>query len=124
VPFFSPYLYSACYVIFLSFTKLVWLLQWPGSFCDTTKGCCFPVTGEPGPYFGIHGLWPNRNDGSYPASCTNEEFDPSQVSISPSLLKTKTFGNILQRYFERGLATMIWSNLTQITELLHWCQCS
>ncbi|KAF0906875.1 hypothetical protein E2562_013267 [Oryza meyeriana var. granulata] len=33
--------------------------QWPGSFCDTQKGCCFPDTGKPAPEFGIHGLWPN-----------------------------------------------------------------
>ncbi|KQK15082.1 ribonuclease 1 [Brachypodium distachyon] len=34
--------------------------QWPGSFCDTRQGCCFPDdTGRPATGFGIHGLWPN-----------------------------------------------------------------
>ncbi|CAL5071627.1 unnamed protein product [Urochloa decumbens] len=33
--------------------------QWPGSFCDTSRGCCFPDTGKPAADFGIHGLWPN-----------------------------------------------------------------
>ncbi|TVU35770.1 hypothetical protein EJB05_17673, partial [Eragrostis curvula] len=33
--------------------------QWPGSFCDTKQGCCFPSTGKPAADFGIHGLWPN-----------------------------------------------------------------
>uniref|UniRef100_A0A0D9X1T7 Uncharacterized protein n=1 Tax=Leersia perrieri TaxID=77586 RepID=A0A0D9X1T7_9ORYZ len=33
--------------------------QWPGSFCDTDRGCCFPDTGKPAAEFGIHGLWPN-----------------------------------------------------------------
>ncbi|TVU35771.1 hypothetical protein EJB05_17674, partial [Eragrostis curvula] len=33
--------------------------QWPGSFCDTQQGCCFPSTGKPAADFGIHGLWPN-----------------------------------------------------------------
>ncbi|KAF8668830.1 hypothetical protein HU200_052031 [Digitaria exilis] len=33
--------------------------QWPGSFCDTRQGCCFPETGKPAADFGIHGLWPN-----------------------------------------------------------------
>ncbi|KAG2646986.1 ribonuclease 1-like [Panicum virgatum] len=33
--------------------------QWPGSFCDTRQGCCFPDTGKPAAEFGIHGLWPN-----------------------------------------------------------------
>lgn len=34
-------------------------MQWPGSFCDTQQGCCFPDTGKPAAAFGIHGLWPN-----------------------------------------------------------------
>jgi ribonuclease T2 len=34
-------------------------MQWPGSFCDTRQGCCFPDTGKPAADFGIHGLWPN-----------------------------------------------------------------
>ncbi|KAL6657013.1 hypothetical protein ACP70R_004793 [Stipagrostis hirtigluma subsp. patula] len=33
--------------------------QWPGSFCDTRQGCCFPDTGKLAAEFGIHGLWPN-----------------------------------------------------------------
>ncbi|CAL5061466.1 unnamed protein product [Urochloa decumbens] len=33
--------------------------QWPGSFCGTSQGCCFPDTGKPAADFGIHGLWPN-----------------------------------------------------------------
>ncbi|CAM0906892.1 unnamed protein product [Alopecurus aequalis] len=33
--------------------------QWPGSFCDTKNGCCFPDTGKPATEFGIHGMWPN-----------------------------------------------------------------
>ncbi|CAN6199914.1 unnamed protein product [Urochloa humidicola] len=33
--------------------------QWPGSFCDTRQGCCFPDTGKPAADFGIHGMWPN-----------------------------------------------------------------
>lgn len=34
--------------------------QWPGSFCDTRQGCCFPDgAGKPAAAFGIHGLWPN-----------------------------------------------------------------
>ncbi|CAD6222931.1 unnamed protein product [Miscanthus lutarioriparius] len=33
--------------------------QWPGSFCDTRQGCCFPDDTKPAAAFGIHGLWPN-----------------------------------------------------------------
>ncbi|XP_024363792.2 ribonuclease 1 [Physcomitrium patens] len=63
-----------------SFDFLFFVQQWPGSYCDSRQGCCFPVTGEPGPYFGIHGLWPNRDDGTYPATCSNEAFDPSLLA--------------------------------------------
>ena len=34
-------------------------MQWPGSFCDTRQGCCFPDDTKPAAAFGIHGLWPN-----------------------------------------------------------------
>ncbi|XP_003574555.3 ribonuclease 1 [Brachypodium distachyon] len=57
------------------------VLQWPGSYCDTKKSCCYPKSGKPAADFGIHGLWPNRDDGTYPQDCNPDNaFDPSKVS--------------------------------------------
>ncbi|KAL5196491.1 hypothetical protein ABZP36_000003 [Zizania latifolia] len=33
--------------------------QWPGSYCDTKFGCCYPGGGKPPADFTLHGLWPN-----------------------------------------------------------------
>ncbi|XP_044952005.1 ribonuclease 1-like [Hordeum vulgare subsp. vulgare] len=66
------------------------VLQWPGSYCDTKKSCCYPRTGKPAADFGIHGLWPNRDDGSYPQNCNPANaFDPSKVSDLLSSLRAE-----------------------------------
>ncbi|WOK94253.1 extracellular ribonuclease LE-like [Canna indica] len=63
------------------FDFFFFVLQWPGSYCDTSNGCCYPTSGKPASDFGIHGLWPNYNDGSYPSNCDpNSPYDPSKIS--------------------------------------------
>ncbi|XP_038715068.1 ribonuclease 1-like [Tripterygium wilfordii] len=64
------------------------VLQWPGSYCDTQKGCCYPKSGKPAADFGIHGLWPNYQNGSYPSNCDPKNpFDESKVSGLTSSLR-------------------------------------
>jgi len=66
------------------------VLQWPGSYCDTKQSCCYPSSGKPAADFGIHGLWPNRDDGSYPQNCNPDAaFNPSKVSDLLSSLRAK-----------------------------------
>ena len=55
-------------------------MQWPGSYCDTKHGCCYPLTGKPAEDFTIVGLWPKFNNGTYPKYCDrNNLYDQSQV---------------------------------------------
>ncbi|XAR55996.1 Ribonuclease T(2) [Bertholletia excelsa] len=64
-----------------NFDFFYFVQQWPGSYCDTERSCCYPTTGKPAADFGIHGLWPNYNDGSYPSNCDpSSAFDKSEVS--------------------------------------------
>ncbi|KAF7014646.1 unnamed protein product [Triticum aestivum] len=64
--------------------------KWPGSFCDTTGGCCFPGNVKPAADFGIHGLWPNYA-ACRPAGETNRtrcwpDFCNATNTFAPSLI--------------------------------------
>ncbi|XP_012084328.1 ribonuclease 2 [Jatropha curcas] len=59
-------------------------LQWPGTFCHRTRHCCSKnacCRGSNAPTeFTIHGLWPDYNDGTWPACCTRSNFDEKEIS--------------------------------------------
>nr|AAA21135.1 RNase NE [Nicotiana alata] len=82
--FLTLFLITQCLSVLTAaqdFDFFYFVQQWPGSYCDTKQSCCYPKTGKPASDFGIHGLWPNNNDGSYPSNCdSNSPYDQSQVS--------------------------------------------
>ncbi|XP_017226908.1 intracellular ribonuclease LX [Daucus carota subsp. sativus] len=62
--------------------------QWPASYCDTKRSCCYPKTGKPAEDFSIHGLWPNYRDGTYPANCDSVNlFNDSKITDLESRLE-------------------------------------
>lgn len=66
-------------------------VQWPGTYCQRTRHCC-PSNGCCRPYplteFTIHGLWPDYDDGTWPACCSSSEFDVKKIlSLIPTLEK-------------------------------------
>ncbi|KAI5679023.1 hypothetical protein M9H77_09973 [Catharanthus roseus] len=63
--------------------------EWPASYCDTKRSCCYPKTGKPAQDFTIHGLWPNRYDGSWPQYCDGQShFHKYQIwDLIPKLEK-------------------------------------
>ncbi|KAL3696530.1 hypothetical protein R1sor_010606 [Riccia sorocarpa] len=62
------------------FDFFYFVVQWPGSYCDLKKACCYPTLGKPASNFSIHGLWPNYDDGTYPQNCDpSDTFDYSQI---------------------------------------------
>lgn len=59
-------------------------LQWPGTVCHRTRHCCSKnacCRGSNAPTeFTIHGLWPDYNDGTWPACCTGSTFNEKEIT--------------------------------------------
>ncbi|XXG62110.1 hypothetical protein AAC387_Pa05g0542 [Persea americana] len=95
--FFSVLLLFAFFICFVKrpgegeFGYFVLALQWPGTICQGTRHCC-PSNGCCKKYlapneFTIHGLWPNYNDGSWPACCSKSEFDIKKIASLLGMLE-------------------------------------
>ncbi|KAJ3704952.1 hypothetical protein LUZ61_008657 [Rhynchospora tenuis] len=63
--------------------------QWPGSYCDTSSGCCYPTSGKPQSDFAIYGLWPYYANGTYPSNCdSSNAFNATKIQDIQSSLQT------------------------------------
>ncbi|KAA0167519.1 hypothetical protein FNF31_00957 [Cafeteria roenbergensis] len=61
------------------------VMQWPPTQCMSQNYGCSTYSKT---FFTLHGLWPDNVDGSYPCTCTNEQFDENAVSsIMPEMEK-------------------------------------
>jgi len=81
----SLYLYFYTLLIWLfsiALLTLFLMMQWPGSYCDSKLGCCYPKTGKPAADFTIYGLRPSFNNGTSPTNCDIQSvFNKSKVFI-------------------------------------------
>ncbi|EOA37035.1 hypothetical protein CARUB_v10010110mg [Capsella rubella] len=72
------------------FNFFYWVNYWPGAICESQKGCCSPPKGNKSPDFMIHGLWPQFNNGTWPAFCDQTNlFDISKISDLVSKMERK-----------------------------------
>ncbi|GIL83126.1 hypothetical protein Vretifemale_11941 [Volvox reticuliferus] len=69
------------------FDYFMFVRQWPGSFCS--KHAC-PLVSNHGFHFTIHGLWPNRKDGTWPQFCdTDYDFEEDKIDDLLDELKSE-----------------------------------
>jgi len=59
-----------------SWDYLLLVQLWPGTVCSDSQ-CDEPTTAN---YFTLHGLWPNRDDGTWPSYCGGSTFNPNSIS--------------------------------------------
>ncbi|CAK7349205.1 unnamed protein product [Dovyalis caffra] len=82
-------------------------LQWPGTYCQRTRHCCSSnacCRGANAPtQFTIHGLWPDYNDGTWPACCTRSDFNEKETRIISFIAwsddKISTLHDALDKYW-------------------------
>ncbi|KAJ6432295.1 hypothetical protein OIU84_019521 [Salix udensis] len=106
-------LYLSVLSVSQEFDFFYFVQQWPGSYCDTVKSCCYPTTGKPEADFGIHGLWPNYNDGNYPSNCDANSTLRSKKGCRPEERHAKELANASLPERQRTLNLRRQVNLLQ-----------
>ncbi|XP_019166777.1 PREDICTED: ribonuclease 2-like [Ipomoea nil] len=64
-------------------------LLWPGTECRHTRRCCSAnacCRSNSPTEFTIHGLWPDYNDGTWPACCKGSQYDEREISTLASAM--------------------------------------
>ncbi|KAH0663505.1 hypothetical protein KY284_028436 [Solanum tuberosum] len=64
-------------------------LLWPGTACRNTTKCCSSnacCRSNSPSVFTIHGLWPDYNDGTWPACCSGSQFDKKETCLKGELI--------------------------------------
>jgi len=89
-------------------------MQWPGSLCDSKKGCCFQDPEKPpAPEFGIHGLWPQY------APCRPAAGDDGAAAAAFNILgSTGTVGKTKKKCWPENCDKKDKLDLLQIKDLL------
>ena len=78
------------------FDYFVYTMTWPGTFCEE-KHC----TKEPR-YFTVHGLWPNYENGKWPAFCNSSyPFDENEIEDLLPVMNEVRFQFSTQRPHQR-----------------------
>mmetsp|Transcript_16046 Transcript_16046/g.33659 ORF Transcript_16046/g.33659 Transcript_16046/m.33659 type:complete len:292 (-) Transcript_16046:192-1067(-) len=72
-----------------SFDMYIYSMTYQPEFCRENSSNSFAGCKKPNEEWEgqltIHGLWPERNDGSWPATCTNEPLDTNLISSDTDL---------------------------------------
>jgi len=89
--------YWFCFVLFCvsaesevdnSWDFILFVQQWSGTVCPSTNASS-PNCAARFPFWTLHGLWPNRNNGSWPQFCPGPKFN--QHTITGFLPEMKTW---------------------------------
>eukprot|EP01134_Creolimax_fragrantissima_P001503 CFRG1503T1 len=68
-----------------SWDYMLLVMTWPETFCEETYSCRIPTKVKG---FSLHGLWPERLDGTWPQYCPGPRFSKlSMLKLLPRLLR-------------------------------------
>ncbi|XP_059639099.1 extracellular ribonuclease LE-like [Cornus florida] len=95
------------------------VLQWPGSYCNTKQGCCYPKNGKPANDFSIGGLWPFYFNGTFPTYCNpHSSFNLSKISDLTKIMQQNWPSLACPRSDSKSLWSREWQKYGTCSESL------